>query len=126
MFFNGYGSRSHTIPGDRARVGKRTLYVFTIIIEFEGTTSVSQFSARNVGEAYQSWFQGLRDPYRFGLSADQGERLTSALMFEGLQPPTPLASTENVWCTTTLVGKNLALLNFVATANCDPQSHGDG
>lgn len=89
--------------------------LFTTILEFEGTTSVSQFAAPNVGDAYRSWFQGLKDPSRYGLNADQAERLASALSVEGLQPPTPLDSTENVWCTTVLVGEKLALLNFVAT-----------
>ena len=88
---------------------------FTIILEFEGTTTVSQFSARNVGEAYRSWFQGLKAPGRYGLDANQAERLASALSFDGLRPPTPLASTENVWCTTAHAGKKFALLNFVAT-----------
>jgi hypothetical protein len=89
--------------------------LFTMILEFEGTTSVSQFSGRNVGEAYRSWFQGLKDPSRFGLGADQAERLASALSCDGLSSPTPLANSNNVWCTTALVGEKLALLNFVAT-----------
>lgn len=89
--------------------------LFTIVLEFEGTTSVSQFSGRNVAEAYRRWFQGLDDPGRYGLDSNQVQRLTSALSAEPLQPPTPLAATENVWCTTTLVGGELALLNFVAT-----------
>jgi hypothetical protein len=89
--------------------------LFTIILEFEGTTSVSQFSARNVGEAYRSWFQGLKDLSRYGLDANQAERLASALSFDGLQPPTALVSTENVWCISTHVDESYALLNFVAT-----------
>jgi hypothetical protein len=89
--------------------------LFTIILEFEGTTSVSQFSARDVGEVYRSWFQGLKNPSRYGLDANQSERLASALLSDDLQPPTPLASTENVWCVSTHVDENYALLNFVAT-----------
>lgn len=97
--------------------------LFTIILEFEGTTSVSQFSGRNVGEAYRSWFKGLKDPSRFGLGADQAEGLTLALSWEGLPSPTPLANSKNVWCTTAFVGEKLALLNFVATVGT---AHGRG
>ena len=89
--------------------------LFTIILEFEGTTSVSQFSGRSVHEAYRSWFRGLKDAGRFGLNVKQAERLSAALSFEGLQPPTPLASTKNVWCTSTHVDESLALVNFVST-----------
>ncbi len=89
--------------------------LFTIILEFEGTTSVSQFRARNVGEAYRCWYQELKAPNRYGLDANQAERLASALLFDGLQRPTPLASTEHVWCVSTHVDGNYALLNFVTT-----------
>jgi len=57
--------------------------LFTVILEFEGTTSVSQSSARNIGEAYRNWLQGLKDPVGFGLSVDQAERLASALSLRG-------------------------------------------
>ena len=89
--------------------------LFTIILEFEGTTSVSQFSGRSVDEAYRGWFQGLKDAGRYGLNPEQAERLAAALSFDGIRPPTPLASTKNVWCTSTHVDENYALLNFVAT-----------
>jgi hypothetical protein len=89
--------------------------LFTIILEFEGTTSVSQVSDQSVDEAYRVWLQGLRDPGRYGLNQKQAERLAAALSFDGIQQPTPLASTRNVWCASTHVDENYALLNFVAT-----------
>lgn len=92
------------------------LVLFTIILEFEGTTSVRQFSGENVDEAYRRWFQGLSEPSAYGLSADQAARLSSAISFEGLDSVTPISSIQNVWCTTALVGETLALINFVATA----------
>ena len=89
--------------------------LFTIILEFEGTTSVSQFAGPSVDAAYRAWFEGLKDPGRYGLDPTQAERLAAALSFDGLQTPTRLASTANVWCTSTNVDENYALLNFVAT-----------
>lgn len=89
--------------------------LFTIILEFEGTTSVSQFAGPSVDVAYRDWFEGLKDPGRYGLNPKQAERLAAALSFDGLRSPTPLASTKNVWCTSTHVDENYALLNFVAT-----------
>ncbi len=89
--------------------------LFTIILEFEGTTSVSQFAASSVDEAYRSWFQELKDAGRYGLNQLQAERLAAALSFDGIRTPTPLAYTTNVWCTSTHVDDNYALLNFVAT-----------
>ena len=91
--------------------------LFTIILEFEGTTSVSQFSARSVGAAYRQWHHGLKDPRRYGLEANQAERLASALLFDGFQRPTPLRSTKNVWCVSTHVNDSYALLNFIATVS---------
>ena len=94
---------------------KKRAMLFTIILEFEGTTSVRQFSGENVEEAYRRWFEGLKDPSAYGLNADQGARLSAAISFEGFESLTPLSSTLNVWCTTALVGETLALMNFVAT-----------
>lgn len=89
--------------------------LFTIILEYEGTTSVSQVPGRSVDEAYRGWFQGLQDPGRYGLDPKQAEALTAALSFDGIQSPTPLAHSKNVWCISAHVDENLALLNFIAT-----------
>ena len=89
--------------------------LFTIVLEYEGTTAVSQVSGRSVNEAYRRWFQGLKDPGRYGLDPKQAKRLAAALSFDGLRSPTALASTTNVWCTSAHVDENYALLNFVAT-----------
>lgn len=33
--------------------------LFTIILEFEGTTSISRYSGKSVEEAYQRWLEGF-------------------------------------------------------------------
>ena len=89
--------------------------LFSIVLEFEGTSSVSQYYGRNVSEAYRKWFQGLSDPGRYGLDRNQAKRLAAELSYDGLRRPTPLNSIVNVWCVTAWVDKSYALLNLVAT-----------
>lgn len=89
--------------------------LFTIMLEYEGTTSVSQVPGRSVDEAYRGWFRGLQDPGRYGLDPQQAKGLAAALSFDCIQSPTPLASTKNVWSISARVDENLALLNFIAT-----------
>ena len=98
--------------------------LFTVILEFEGTTSVSQISARNVDGAYRNWFKGLSDQHRYGLDENQASRLAYALSLDDLRSPTPIAATKNVWCVSTQVDGHYALLNFVATVAAATSSHG--
>jgi len=89
--------------------------LYTIILEFEGTTSVRQLFGENVDDAYRKWVEGLTDSNAYGLSTGQAARLSAAISFEGFESLTPLSSIINVWCTTVLVGKTLALVNLIAT-----------
>ncbi|HEY1758900.1 MAG TPA: hypothetical protein VGG72_26240 [Bryobacteraceae bacterium] len=103
--------------------------LFTVILEFEGTTSVGQVRAESAGDAFARWGKNILTPGSYGLTPGQAERL--ALGFEeeakyrkayaemDIAPdsePVPLNSVENVWCTTILTGDgSLALLNIVET-----------
>jgi hypothetical protein len=106
--------------------------LFTVILEFEGTTSVSQVWASSPVYALDRWRDGLCDHGTYGLTGDQASRLAKSLELakslgneadaqaesDGGPFPTPVATVENVWCTSTLTEHNsLALLNIVETVS---------
>jgi hypothetical protein len=105
--------------------------LFTIILEFEETNSVSQFSASGPNAALQKWVQGLENPKNYGLMPQQGRAVTKALAAEralrrdvnealgrNYRELVPLQGLTNVWCVTALAGRKprkFVLLNIIAT-----------
>jgi hypothetical protein len=87
--------------------------LFTILMEFEGTTSASQVNAGSVDEALRLWADRLSEPGCYGLSGAAAHRLQIALGTDGMEGVNGLS---NVWCTTAVAGESLAILHVVKTA----------
>ncbi len=99
--------------------------LFTVILEFDGVTSVSQVDHRNVRGAFEEWTENLRYPEKLGLTTQQGRALAEAFDVDRGREPSELRDVRNVWCTTALSGNKLALVNIVATdsrENTDPSA----
>jgi hypothetical protein len=90
------------------------MVLFTIILDFDGGTYVSQVSSISVGATLPEWIRGLKQPESLGLDGRQA--MAVAKVFEIHERElAALRDTINVWCTTALVGEKLAVLNIVAT-----------
>jgi len=93
--------------------------LFTIVMEFEGTTSVAQLAAPSVEEAVRLWVGGLAKARSYGLNKVQRSRLITG--FERIDThlnlaPAPLRGLRNVWCTTISADPTgLLLLNIIET-----------
>jgi hypothetical protein len=109
--------------------------LFTIILEFEGTNSVSQHSASSPDAAFRKWARGLDTPIEYALTKDQAREVAEALSEretlhrEGDEIlgkkdhlAQPLTGMKNAWCVTASAGKGrrkFVLVNIIAT---DPTS----
>jgi len=90
--------------------------LFTVVMEFDGTTSVSQFVATSVKNALKLWRKGLDQPIVYDLSPSSAQSFKVA--YDKRDPdraPVPINGVAGVWCTTVVVGNRLALLNIVKT-----------
>ena len=88
----------------------KTKRLFTVVMEFEGTTSVSQFKAANAEDALRLWLKGLRKTDRYGLTAKQVSRLASGSESDEDMIPALLNGIRKVWCTEVLAAdKGMAL-----------------
>lgn len=96
---------------DRNVSGRR----FTIVVEFEGTTSVSQLPANDPTEAVRRWFERLGNGDPYGLSADQARRLKAEFLGCEHRRPVPLSGLFNAWCTSVFGGDTSALFNIILT-----------
>jgi hypothetical protein len=102
---------------------KRTKHrLFTVVMDFEGTTSVSQFVARSPREAMTRWAADLSKPDSYALTDGQRARLLRG--FEdgehyrdvGFHSPVRLLGLQNAWCSTvSCIRKGMALLNIIET-----------
>jgi hypothetical protein len=92
--------------------------LFTIIMDFEGTTSVSQFRAASPLRAAEMWLDTLTKPGAYGLTELQRSGLLDGgdvrLTHEDL---TPLDGLRSAWSFSVLSArKGMAHLNVVETA----------
>jgi hypothetical protein len=87
--------------------------LFTILMEFEGTTSASQVRASSVNEALRLWADRLCEPGCYGLSEAAAHRLRKAM--GGEDGAEGVNGLSNVWCTTAIAGESLAILHVVKT-----------
>jgi hypothetical protein len=86
--------------------------LFTLLLEFDGGTYISQFRAPSVHRAIAQYPSRLmRDKVVSSLPVRR--RLVDALSAES---PVGIQGVRNVWCCSTSIGKKFALLNIVATA----------
>jgi hypothetical protein len=86
--------------------------LFTVLMEFEGTTSASQVKASSADDALRLWALRLSESGCYGLSGPAARQLQIALATDGMEGIDGLA---NVWCTTATVGERLAILHIVKT-----------
>lgn len=89
--------------------------LYTVIMEYEGTTSVSQTTAKNAADALESWSVGLGQPEYYGLAPSSARRLLKCVRENQDIALVNIDGTCNAWCVTFLSGENLALLNIVKT-----------
>ena len=91
--------------------------LFTIVMDFEGTTSVSQFHADSVEPAVRLWLSELALPLCFGLTPKQRKRLANGRRDLDLGlAPVPLSGLSSAWCTgVSADGSGSALLNIIET-----------
>lgn len=88
---------------------------FTVVMEFDGTTSVSQFVAKPAANALKLWLARLAEPNAFGLSRRSARLLQTAFVDDSSAELTTLKGVVGVWCTTALAGDKLALIHLVKT-----------
>jgi hypothetical protein len=115
--------------------------LFTVILDFDGTNSVSQFYELGPEQAFQKWRQNLNDPVKYDLKPDRARVLAEALQNEwnehveselrrGAQRSfvLPVSEMTNVWCVWLSVGEKCALINIIATSSSPSPSnpHTDG
>ena len=93
--------------------------LFTVVMHFEGTTSVVQFEARSVQEAHMLWLRDLDLAGMFGLDEDQRDRLLEGSKhFDPRLLPMPLPALQNMFCAGIRAkGGGLALLNIIETVS---------
>ena len=102
--------------------------LFTVILDFDGVNSVSQYSELNPMQALRKWQHNLNNPVRYGLKPNQAKVLAKALEDESnehadierlLGRKSSLVGTvnevTNVWCVWLSVGEKSAVINIVAT-----------
>jgi hypothetical protein len=86
--------------------------LFTVILEFDGGTYISQFqatSASNAAAKHAAYLIGNKGMSTFVNRKRLSDRLS-------LEQPVAIEGVRNVWCCSASVGKKLALVNIVATA----------
>src|SRR5215475_2576017 len=87
------------------------MLLFTVIVEFDGGTYISQFRARSAQRAAANYASHLVGIKGMRTSANR-KRLASCLSRER---PVAIQGVRDVWCCSASIGKKLALLNIVAT-----------
>lgn len=86
--------------------------LFTVLLEFDGGTYISQFRAPSVGAAIRKHATELSANKAVG-GLQTRRSLAHHLRSEA---PIAIAGVRNVWCNCATVGGKFALVNIVATA----------
>ena len=117
---SGIAERSHAcprppiLPTPRRRRIATTIGVmplFTVILEFDGGTYISQFQARSAQRAAANCASHLVGIKGMSTPANR-KRLARCLLRER---PIAIQGVRNVWCCSASIGKKLALVNIVGT-----------
>lgn len=87
--------------------------LFTVILEYDGTTAAAQVRANTADDAIHVWFESLKQEGAYGLTGAQISEIRRA--FDAHESPVPISDLRNVWCKTILAGDKLALLHLVKT-----------
>jgi hypothetical protein len=86
--------------------------LFTVILEFDGGTYISQFHAsspQNAAMKHSAHLIGIKGMSTPSIRRRLADRLSS-------EAPLAIEGIRRVWCCSASVGKRLALVNIVATA----------
>jgi hypothetical protein len=94
----------------------RSLY--TVILEFSGTTSAAQVRAQTPEAAINEWSKALKTDEAYGLTPSQASDLLTA--FDTEEGITAIRGLGNVWCKTLLPHEELALLHIIKTVEVEP------
>jgi hypothetical protein len=86
--------------------------LFTVILEFDGGTYISQFQATSAHSAAAKHAARLIGNRQMSTLVNR-RRLADALAVE---QPVAIEGVRNVWCCSASVGERFALVNIVATA----------
>jgi hypothetical protein len=86
--------------------------LFTVILEFDSGTYVSQFKAASAHAAAVKHAAHLFSIKGMSTSLNR-KRLADRL---SLEQPIAIRGVRNVWCCSASVGRRLALVNIVATS----------
>lgn len=86
--------------------------LFTVILEFDGGTYISQLQATSAYNAAAKHAARLIGNKQVSTLVNR-RRLADALSVE---QPVVIEGVRNVWCCSASVGKRFALVNIVATA----------
>ena len=85
--------------------------LYTIALEFQGGTYISQLMAESERTAIDQWAQTLSELVP-NISSTDRKQLGEEFKYEELAP---LDGLVNTWCTSALVNGDLALLNLIKT-----------
>jgi hypothetical protein len=96
---------------------KETEHLFTIIMQFAGTTSAAQVLAGDANQALTLWVDALSSGSHYGLSASDAARLRDSITKDADTEPVGITGQTNVWCTTALSRKDLAILHIIETVD---------
>lgn len=110
------------MKGDMSKV------LFTVILDFDGVNSVSQFYGLGPEQALREWQHNLNSPGEYGLKPDQARVLAKALQDEWDEHlenerlhrrkdtfVLPVSEMTNVWCVWLSIQDKPALINIIAT-----------
>lgn len=88
--------------------------LYTIIVEFDGSTYISQITASTPSRALLRW---TRERHR--TKGDGPPRKVHSRVGIDLreQAPTTVEGCRNVWCFSSVAGKDLILIHIVSTSN---------
>jgi hypothetical protein len=86
--------------------------LFTVVLEFDGGTYISQFQARsahNAAAKHAAQLLGNKEMSTILTRRRLAERLS-------VEQPVAIEGVRHVWCCSASIGKKFALVNIVATA----------
>lgn len=86
--------------------------LYTVILDYKGGTYIAQVSARSPAAALPKWLSNLKnaDLAKWGIARDE-----LAKIINSSESVVPLDACLNVWCTSGLAKRGLALVHIVAT-----------
>ncbi len=84
--------------------------LFTFIADYKGGTYISQYTAKTLDEALNSWINNVDF-----FSEKQLKSFKKNIKYGDKDYPTKLDNLNNVWCTSYIVLGTLLLLNIIET-----------